>query len=286
MNYFLKNKKAVFIISFIILLYANLFSRGIHDHGIIVSFYLTGVFNFVLCYVMLKVNPYKKVGTLLTYFYFYLITPAVIYGFWTSSKMPGIIDYIIYVFSSLFAYLWYRYNNKNIIITYIIIFAIIAFNYLNILNFYYDYMDKNRVIGKELPRLNLIDKSSNKIKLPKGKVLVFDVWNNYCGICINEMPIFESLKNEFKNDKEVVFYGLNAVIRKGDIKNSLEDLKEFSFENFYIDNDELKNKLNIDRVPQYLVINKKGIIVYIGSLNSNKTETYNNIYDLINEAKK
>jgi thiol-disulfide isomerase/thioredoxin len=42
----------------------------------------------------------------------------------------------------------------------------------------------------------------------RGKVIVLNIWGTWCGPCINEIPGFIDLQNEFK-DKGVEFVGIS-----------------------------------------------------------------------------
>lgn len=54
----------------------------------------------------------------------------------------------------------------------------------------------------------LIDLNGDKINLAdhKNKVVVINIWATWCPPCIAEMPSFQKLYNEFKGNKEVVFF--------------------------------------------------------------------------------
>lgn len=62
-------------------------------------------------------------------------------------------------------------------------------------------------IGGKAPDFKLMDSTKNYRTLSEfaGKVVVIDVWGTWCSGCIKDMPKFVALKNQYKNNKEIVF---------------------------------------------------------------------------------
>ncbi len=275
--------KTLFIVGVIILLLLNVFGRM---YGLYLSFVLFGVFNFVLTYFLLKINPFKKNGFILVFIPFVLQLMVVSNGILTNHRMPGIIGFLICVVSSLFAIIVFKSNKKIIYSSiYAILFLLLTYNYFNLMNYYYYKMSSNINIGKPIPYIGMNDKNGNYHLLKaNNKILVIDLWANNCGFCINSFPKFEKLKKHYSNDKEVIVFALNIIKCNNDIKESQKYLTEYTFDNYYTDRSILK-KLNFSGVPQYMIVGKKGLIKYFGSLNLEKKEKYNNIYDLIENEK-
>jgi len=55
-----------------------------------------------------------------------------------------------------------------------------------------------------------VDTKNNSVKLSslKGKLIVIDLWATWCIPCLNEMPYFEKLKTQFKDNPDVAFVAL------------------------------------------------------------------------------
>lgn len=280
----LNRQKFIFIANVLFLFALN----GLLVHNFYYRFIVTGLLNFILVYYLLKTNPYHKKGVVLIFSYFIIVTPFVLYmEFFTNERIPGIISYIIYIISSIFS-IWVFKSKQQILLSiiYICIFIFLAINHSNIMNYYMDYGRGNKIIGQQIPLIKLMD-SKDSIFYTKGngKIQVIDIWSNSCGYCIKAFPKFEKLKNDFKNDKEVLFYSINIMSpEKQDNQRAKMYLEKYTFKNYFADISICK-KLNFSGVPQYIIIGKDGKIKYIGSLNMEKFETYNNIYDLIENEK-
>lgn len=100
----------------------------------------------------------------------------------------------------------------------------------------------------------------------KGKVIVVDVWATWCCACIEKMPAFIQLRNEFADRKKVVFLTVSIdqprahakwlqALQKNqmtDLLNLIVDAKGAS--SFVAD-------YHVVGVPRYIIIDRKGKIV-------------------------
>jgi len=113
-----------------------------------------------------------------------------------------------------------------------------------------------------------------------------DIWNSSCGICIKKFPDFEKLKNEFSKDSSMVFYTLNLPMQRFlEEKQDVEKYtKPYSFGKLYADKS-VQAQLNINAVPQYMIIDKNKKVRYLGTLNTGTFEFYNNFYSIIEKIK-
>lgn len=280
----LKNKKIKFIFGFLILFIINIFSSAF---GQDIGFYLTGLFNFVLSYYLLKINPFKKIGYPLVFLYFFLVFPVMIHGLFIVKAYIGLLKASIYYISSFSSILVYtvRTNKLKIALIYLLVLVFLSINFNNMFNFYMAYLYKNEMVGKNLPQITIYDSRGNGFLLSsKEKILVVDLWSNSCGYCIQAFPEFEKLKNHFKNDKAVEFLAINVDEKKINRKRGLSYIEKFTFKNYFVERDILK-KLNFSQFPNYMIVGKDGKIKYFGDLNMDELETYNNIYKLIENEK-
>lgn len=226
-------------------------------------------------------------GLFLIFFPFLLSTFVVIYSIISSIPLPGIIGYSIYLISTIFSLIILRQKNTKIwIIIYAILVTSILINYNNLFNYYYSTIEKNETVGKTFPIIKLTDKFGKEFDLKnyKNKIIIIDLWANFCGNCIKAFPNFEKLKKDFEKDSEVKLLSINIYNNNLDIKNSEKYLKGYSFDNYFSDKTIYK-KLDFSSVPSYLIIGKDGKIKYFGNLNIETYETYNNIYKLIENEK-
>lgn len=278
----IKYRRGGFIIAFLIL-FATYTIPNFHYRFIAI-----GIFNFVIGYFLLKINPFKKIGLLFIYIYFILVTPLIIYSLFIGEKVPGVISNIIYITSGTFAYIVHKSSRKKLYTgIYIIIFVFLTINHNNMMNYYMNYGIGSKIIEKQVPQIEIHDYEGKKMMIePNNKIQVIDLWSTSCGYCISAFPKFEKLKNDYKNDPEVMFYAVNIKKPKSttDIKRAYSYVKKFTFNNYFTDYT-IYEKLNFLSVPNYMIIGKDGKIKYFGSLNIGKSETYNNIYDLIEHEK-
>ena len=280
----LKYKKIKFIFGFLILFIINVFSSAF---GQDIGFYLTGLFNFVLSYYLLKINPYKKTGYPLVFLYFFLVFPVMIDGLFVVKAYIGLLKASIYYISSFSSILVYkaRTNKLKITLVYLLVLVFLSINFNNMFNFYMAYLHKNEMVGQNLPEILVYDSKGDEFILSsKGKILVVDLWSNSCSYCIQAFPKFEKLRNHFKNDKVVEFLSINVDEKIPNRKRGLSYVEKFTFKTYFAERDILK-KLNFSQFPYYMIVGKDGEIKYFGDLNIDELETYNNIYDLIENEK-
>ena len=284
-NIFTKYKKAIFIVGFLIF-FLNLGGfTGIHNFYH--RFIFTGIITIPFTFFLLKINPYKNVGILLIFAYFFVSTPVIIYSLINGEKIPGVISYSLYIIASVFAILIYKSKLKwRYILLYCIIFIFYLYNHNNTLNWYRDMYEDKVNIDKMLPEIVVHDYQGNKTVIkPNGKVQVVDLWSTSCGYCIQSFPEFEKVYQKYKNDNQVMVYAINAKIRDFNLERANRYVKKYPFPNYFADSIILK-KLNYSAFPYYMIVSKKGEIKYFGSLHILPTETYNNFYDLIENEKK
>lgn len=75
------------------------------------------------------------------------------------------------------------------------------------------------------------DLDGNDVKLAdfKGKVVVVDFWETWCGPCLQVFPIMDSLMTEYPEDFVVLATNLNSSDTRSDVLN-FRDSKDYDFE--------------------------------------------------------
>jgi thiol-disulfide isomerase/thioredoxin len=275
--------KVTFILLVSILYFFNLFGR---IYGVYLNFIITGILNFIVTYYLLKNNPFAKTGLFFIYFPLFLLFTTVFYGVYNNLPMPGLLGFIIYFTSTIFAFLSYKFNYKLLTTGfYMLIYIYMLINYDNLNNYYFSIIDKNKNINKELPNFNIYDKLGNKIDIKNtNKILVIDFWSLTCSNCIKTFPKFENVKKTYEKEKNIEFLSINIYNKKEDIEKSKKIIDKYTFKTLYTDRS-IFRMLDFKGVPNYMIIDKKNKIKYFGTLNVEKNETYNNIYNLIDNEK-
>ena len=99
--------------------------------------------------------------------------------------------------------------------------------------------------------------------------LVLDVWYSACGVCINQMPDVQALRDEYKgSNTEVV--SLFACLLKGEtISDGYRIVNErgCNIPVYAIDkNSPILSRCEISKYPRVLILNKERVVIFNGSL--------------------
>jgi thiol-disulfide isomerase/thioredoxin len=121
-------------------------------------------------------------------------------------------------------------------------------------------------IGDKIPDTyfqvsNYKDKSI-KLSDLKTKLIILDLWGTYCGSCIEAMPAIEQLQNQFKDSVQVIMVTKNSSeeVRKCALKSENVRNNHLPFVN---GKENLAGLFDLSFVPQYVWIDRSGIIKYI-----------------------
>lgn len=123
--------------------------------------------------------------------------------------------------------------------------------------------------GKLAPEFKLMDMNGKEHALSdyRGKVVVVDVWATWCGGCIQKLPYFLKMRDNYKGREDVVFLVI-SIDRKDmynkwkfahprynlmDITSLIAHPQECTFSDDY----------NITGIPRYFVIDREGKIVNV-----------------------
>jgi thiol-disulfide isomerase/thioredoxin len=101
-----------------------------------------------------------------------------------------------------------------------------------------------------------VDLAGNQVNLSslKGKVIYVDIWATWCGPCMQEMPHFEKLKLQYKDNPNVVFVSLSIDDSEKPWKESVESRKADGYQ--WLINRAKLQAYNIVGIPRSLLINK------------------------------
>lgn len=120
---------------------------------------------------------------------------------------------------------------------------------------------KNYLLEQQmLPSFNFTDLEGNKYTAENtiGKIVVFKCWFIHCKTCIEEMPLLNKMKENYKQRNDIIFASL-AMDKTDDLKKFLAT-KRFNWATIPDQKDYLRKTLDIIAFPTYIIVNKKGVI--------------------------
>jgi thiol-disulfide isomerase/thioredoxin len=91
----------------------------------------------------------------------------------------------------------------------------------------------------------------------RGKVLVLDFWATWCGPCRLQHPLYEQVKERFRNHENVVFLNISTDDNRAAVKPFLE---ENGWNKTIYFSDGLSSLLNVSSIPTTIVFNRRGKI--------------------------
>ena len=112
----------------------------------------------------------------------------------------------------------------------------------------------------------------------KGKVVVINLWATWCIPCVDELPNFEKISEDFTDEVSVI-----AIHSEPVTTNVSAWLSDYSYTiPFAVDEDGSVNELlNASTVlPQTIVIGKDGVVTY----NKSGSLTYEELCDIVSGA--
>lgn len=126
---------------------------------------------------------------------------------------------------------------------------------------------------KEAPDFNLTSFDNKEVSLSKlhGKVLLLDFWEVWCGPCLESMPKIQHTYDLFK-DQGLEVYGITNEIKQLEASRRLIKKRGINFP-MLIGNEQLKKNYKIYGIPLYILIDKRGKIVFMSEGYTSEIET-------------
>ena len=103
--------------------------------------------------------------------------------------------------------------------------------------------------------LDGVDGSKLTLGSLKGSVVILDFWATWCGPCRAQHPLYEAVKERFKDRKDVVFLAIDA---DEDRTLVAPFLKEMNWTGRFYFEDGLQKLLGVGNIPTTVVFDKQG----------------------------
>jgi thiol-disulfide isomerase/thioredoxin len=165
-------------------------------------------------------------------------------------------------------------NMKNFLFTVLFVFAAIYSN------------AQSTDIQTNISDLNQEDLQSTNfddiVKKYEGKVIYLDFWASWCRPCKGEMPYSLKLQQHYKG-KDVVFVYISTDRNAVPWKDAISNL-ELTGEHYRVNRnvyEQMNEKFNVQYIPRYVLIDKKGKVVDQNAKRPSNSEITNDIDKLL-----
>jgi thiol-disulfide isomerase/thioredoxin len=126
---------------------------------------------------------------------------------------------------------------------------------------------KKQLMNKPGPELSGITDLEGKAVTPemmKGKIVVLDFWATWCVPCMQEMPYFHKVYQQYKDNPDVIFMVVNS-----GANNTLADAKKWAGQNsqytfpvYYNTDKNIGDKVGFTLIPTIVVLDQKGLMQF------------------------
>lgn len=102
----------------------------------------------------------------------------------------------------------------------------------------------------------------------QNKIVLLDFWNTSCGVCFQKFPLLESFYQKHKTDNDLVILAVNKPIEEDKPNIAFEVIKNkgYAFPVVIPKDENMPEKYGVTFYPTTLIINKKGNIIFKGTL--------------------
>ncbi|MEQ8525135.1 TlpA disulfide reductase family protein [Gracilimonas sp.] len=124
-----------------------------------------------------------------------------------------------------------------------------------------DLSEANQKIDQAIWNASFQDLEGNKLTVEdlKGKVVLVDFWETWCGPCLQVFPAMDSLQNEYPDDFVVVAVNLNDSDTREDVQN-FRDNNEYDFR-YVLDINNVGDEVITLGIPFKVFLDPQGYLI-------------------------
>ncbi|WP_421773523.1 TlpA family protein disulfide reductase [Gracilimonas sp.] len=124
-----------------------------------------------------------------------------------------------------------------------------------------DLSEANQEIDKAIWNASFQDLEGNEVTVAdlKGKVVLIDFWETWCGPCLQVFPAMDSLQNEYPDDFVVVAVNLNDSDTLEDVQNFKEN-NDYNFE-YVLDINNVGDEVITLGIPFKVFVDPQGYLI-------------------------
>ncbi len=117
------------------------------------------------------------------------------------------------------------------------------------------------LIGKEAPAFALQSFAGQPVNLQdlRGKMVLLDFWEVWCGPCIQSMPKVQAMHEKY-GEKGLVVLGVTLDKNNLSSNKLFAEKKKFTFTNT-LGNEQTEKSYKVNAIPEYILIDKTGKII-------------------------
>lgn len=176
-----------------------------------------------------------------------------------------------------------KYSLLTLVFIGVIALAVVGYNYLSE---HYEITENTDEIQPQTeatlqiaPDFEVLNVQGETVKLKDhfGKPIVINFWATWCGPCKSEMPAFENLYGEYKDEVNFMMVNLTDGYQDTITKvNKFVQENGYSFPIYYDTKYSAAYTYGVNSVPMSIFINNKGEIVdyHIGAMSEKNLKNY------------
>ena len=154
---------------------------------------------------------------------------------------------------------------------------------------YFAFLDTEKNPEKyRLENVSIKDSVNKNVSFneQRGKIILVDIWNSACGICIEKFPELQKLYDKYKADSNIRVFALDIPVdRPGDRELVQKQAAPYSFPKLFFTDRNEADKLYINGVPLVLIFDRNMKCRYAGGLNTGMNIFIGNAETIIENLK-